>query len=166
MRARACVRASSLRGAREQAPPHRRGGGAKLQNIVSHRSACKLPGIYLIRGQSVYTRLPFRGREKCPREERASKRCSASVAALLVFFFSFFFFYPTNSVAGIPRFRGESRCFRYYILKILLLHTHKEIRMSRPIQLCPRKRQFTLRFHPGCEFKSNDCAYNNGETIN
>lgn len=91
MRARVCVRASSLRGAREQAPPHRRGGGAKLQNIVSHRSACKLPGIYLIRGQSVYTRLPFRGREKCPREERASKRCSASVAALLVFFFSFFF---------------------------------------------------------------------------
>lgn len=111
-----------LRGAREQPPPHGRGGGAKLQNIVSHRSACKLPGIYLIRGQSVYTRLPFRGREKCPGGRKGqSKRCSASVAALLVFFsfpFSFSFFYPTNSVArlGIPRFRGQ---FRWTPVQIL-----------------------------------------------
>ena len=98
--ARVCV--SSLRGAREQPPPHRGEGegGAKLQNIVSHRSACKLAGIYLIRGQSAYIRVCRLEGEKNARGKkgrvkdarRASRRSSSFFFLFFSFSLSFFFF--------------------------------------------------------------------------
>ena len=70
-------------------------GGAKLQNIVSHRSACKLAGIYLIRGQSAYIRVcrlegekNARGKKGRVKDARRASRRSSSF-----FFFSFPFLF-------------------------------------------------------------------------
>ena len=141
--ARVCV--SSLRGAREQPPPHRGEGegGAKLQNIVSHRSACKLAGIYLIRGQSAYIRVCRLEGEKNARGKKGrvkdARRASRRSSSFFFFFFSFFlsflsFSIPTNStprLPGIPRFRGQFRSrFGYHIFSrigiplLLAAHTH------------------------------------------
>ena len=134
-------------------------GGAKLQNIVSHRSACKLAGIYLIRGQSAYIRVcrlegekNARGKKGRVKDARRASRRSSS-------FFFLFFFYPTNStprLPGIPRFRGQFRSrFGYYIFSrigiplLLAAHTHtrEEIRISWPTQLLsPARVNGDLRF--------------------
>lgn len=74
-------------------------GGAKLQNIVSHRSACKLAGIYLIRGQSAYIRVcrlegekNARGKKGRVKDARRASRRSSSFFFFL-FLFSFFLFF-------------------------------------------------------------------------
>ena len=81
-------------------------GGAKLQNIVSHRSACKLAGIYLIRGQSAYIRVCRLEGEKNARGKkgrvkdarRASRRSSSFFFFSFPFLFLSFFFFilPTR----------------------------------------------------------------------
>lgn len=80
-------------------------GGAKLQNIVSHRSACKLAGIYLIRGQSAYIRVcrlegekNARGKKGRVKDARRASRRSSSSFFFFFFSLSFFFFFilPTR----------------------------------------------------------------------
>lgn len=166
--ARVCV--SSLRGAREQPPPHRGEGedGAKLQNIVSHRSACKLAGIYLIRGQSAYIRVCRLEGEKNARGKkgrvkdarRASRRSSSFFFFSFPFLFLSFFFFilPTrhldclaflgfedNSVRGSDIIYSRELGFLFFWRLIRI--RAEEIRISWPTQLLsPARVNGDLRF--------------------